>query len=189
MIDAPKVFKPYLPEFTYLLTDLSRFSDEEIKGAVTLRAGLLILKYIFRGELQERLLGILGLLRELSGQQSGLEFIETVLRYLGSAAEMQKNDLKRVAAQALPEGEQIMATPAEQWIQEGLQKGLEQGERQMLLRLVRRRFSELTAQQSEGLLVKITDLTRLEDLGGALLECRDEAEWLNRLQAMALGNR
>jgi predicted transposase/invertase (TIGR01784 family) len=189
MIDAPKVFKPYLPEFTYLLTDLFRFSDEEIKGAVTLRAGLLILKYIFRGELQERLPGILGLLRELSGQQSGLEFIETVLRYLGSAAEMQKDDLKRVAAQALPEGEQIMATPAEQWIQEGLQKGLEQGERQMLLRLVRRRFSELTAQQSEGLLVKITDLTRLEDLGGALLECRDEAEWLNRLQAMTLGNR
>jgi hypothetical protein len=59
----------------------------------------------------------------LSGQQSGLEFIETVLRYLGSAAEMPKEDLKRAVIQALPEGEQLMATPAEQWIQEGLEKG------------------------------------------------------------------
>jgi hypothetical protein len=85
-----------------LLTDLSRFSDDEIKGAVTLRVGLLILKHIFRGELQERLPGVLGLLRELSGQQSGLEFIETVLRYLGSAAEMPEEDLKRAVIQALP---------------------------------------------------------------------------------------
>jgi hypothetical protein len=46
-----------------------------------------------------------------------------VLRYLGSAAEMPKEDLKRAVIQALPEGEQLMATPAEQWIQEGLEKG------------------------------------------------------------------
>jgi hypothetical protein len=79
----------------------------------------------------------------LSGQQSGLEFIEIVLRYLGSAAEMPKEDLKRAVIQALPEGEQLMATPAEQWIQEGL----EQGERKVLLRQVHRRFGEAAAQQ------------------------------------------
>jgi hypothetical protein len=121
------------------------------------------------------------LLRELSGQQSGLEFIETVLRYLGSAAEMPKEDLKRAVIQALPEGEQLMATSAEQWIQEGL----EQGERKVLLRQVRRRFGEAAVQQSERLLAKITDPAQLEDLGEMLLECKDEATWLNRLQAAA----
>jgi Domain of unknown function (DUF4351) len=121
------------------------------------------------------------LLRELSGQQSGLEFIETVLRYLGSAAEMPKEDLKRAVIQALPEGEQLMATPAEQWIQEGL----EQGERKVLLRQVRRRFGEAAAQQSERLLVMITDPAQLEDLGEMLLECKDGAAWLTRLQAAA----
>ena len=85
--------------------------------------GVRLTLYIFRGELQERLPDVLGLLRELSGQQSGLEFIETVLRYLGSAAEMPKEDLKRAVIQALPEGEQLMATSAEQWIQEGLEQG------------------------------------------------------------------
>jgi hypothetical protein len=54
-----------------------------------------------------------------------------------------------------------MATPAEQWRQEGLQQGLQQGfqqgERQMLVKQVRRRFGEDTARQSEVLLTKITD--------------------------------
>ncbi len=40
LIDAPEVFKPYIPDFTYLLTDLSHLSDEKIKGEVILRMGL-----------------------------------------------------------------------------------------------------------------------------------------------------
>jgi hypothetical protein len=34
LIDAPEVFKPYIPGFTYLLTDLSHLNDREIKGEV-----------------------------------------------------------------------------------------------------------------------------------------------------------
>ncbi len=55
----------------------------------------------------------------------------------------------------------------------------------MLLRQVRRRFGEAAAQQSERLLVMITDPAQLEDLGEMLLECKDGAAWLNRLQAAA----
>jgi Domain of unknown function (DUF4351) len=71
-----------------------------------------------------------------------------------------------------------MASSAEKWVQQGLK----QGERQVLLRLVHRRFSEATAQQSEILLVRITELTQLEDLSEVLLECEDGAAWLHRLQ-------
>jgi hypothetical protein len=55
----------------------------------------------------------------------------------------------------------------------------------VLLRQVRRRFGEAAAQQSERLLVMITDPAQLEDLGEMLLECKDGAAWLNRLQAAA----
>lgn len=104
---------------------------------------------------------------------------------------MPKEDLKRAVIQALPEGEQFMATPAEQWrqegvqqgLQQGLQQGFQQGERQMLVKQVRRRFGEDTAQQSEVLLTKITDPAKLEDLGEILVECTDAVDWLNRLQA------
>jgi predicted transposase/invertase (TIGR01784 family) len=185
LIDAPEALRPYLPEFTYLLTDLSHLRDEEIQGEVILRMGLWILKYIFRGELPKQLPELMALLPGLVRRSGGLEFLEIMLRYLSTAApQLEEDDLRRAVVQALPEGERIMASIAEKWVQQGL----EQGERQVLLRLVRRRFGEATAQQSEILLVRITELTQLEDLGEALLECEDGAAWLHRLQAAVQGS-
>jgi hypothetical protein len=142
LIDAPEALRPYLPEFTYLLTDLSHLSDEEIKGEVILRMGLWILKYIFRGELPKQLPELMALLPDLIRRSGGLEFLEIMLRYLSTAApQLEEDDLRRAVVQALPEGERIMASIAEKWVQQGLQQGLEQGERQVLLRLVRRRLA------------------------------------------------
>jgi predicted transposase/invertase (TIGR01784 family) len=75
LIEVPEVFKPYLPEFTYLLTDLSHLSDEEIKGEVILHMGLWVLKHIFRGELPKQLPRLMELLPDLIAQPGGLEFL------------------------------------------------------------------------------------------------------------------
>ena len=119
----------YLPDFHYELCDLSDFEDEEIKGAVVLRVAMLVFKYIFRDELSDRLPAILGLLRELTDKRSGLEYLETVLRYLSSGTDkVDKDDLRQAAEAALPEiGGKIMSTIAEQWVEEGMHKGLQQG--------------------------------------------------------------
>jgi hypothetical protein len=170
----------YLPEFTYLLTDLSHLSDEEIKGEVILHMGLWVLKHIFRGELSKQLPRLMELLPDLIRQSGGLEFLEIMLRYLSTAApQLEEDELRRAVVQALPEGERIMASIAEKWVQQGLG----QGERQVLLRQVRHRFGEAIARQSEMLLAQISDPAQLEDLGEVLLECEDEAAWLHRLQA------
>lgn len=42
-----KRFIRYVPDFSFVLVDLSRFSDEEIKGEVLCRVGLLLLKHAF----------------------------------------------------------------------------------------------------------------------------------------------
>lgn len=114
MIDAPEVFKPYVPDFTYLLTDLSHLREGEINGEVILRVGLWVLKYIFRGELPEQLAGLMALLPDLIRQPGGLEILEIMLRYLSTAApQLEEDALRRAVVQALPEGERIMATIAE----------------------------------------------------------------------------
>jgi hypothetical protein len=131
----------------------------------------------------------MALLPDLIHHSGGLEFLEVMLRYLSTAApQLEEDELRRAVVQALPEGERIMATIAEKWVQQGLeqrlQQGLEQGERQVLLRLVRRRFGEAIARQSETLLAQISDPAQLEGLGEVLLECEDGAAWLHRLQAV-----
>ena len=62
--------------------DLSEYSDEEIKGAVVLRVVFLLLKHIFSSDLPEKFPGILGLLKDLLNKRNGLEYLETVLRYV-----------------------------------------------------------------------------------------------------------
>ena len=93
-----------------------------------------------------------------------------------------------------------MTTIAEQWVQEGLEKGLEKGrqeghqkgrqeglnsERQLVLRLVRRRFGAAVMEQSRTGLEGITEPAALEELGEMLLDCADGEAWLAALARRA----
>lgn len=66
--------------------------------------------------------------------------------------------------------------------QEGRQEGLN-SERQLLLRQLRRRFGEVVAERSRGLLEQIAEPVVLEELGEALLDCADGEAWLVMLAA------
>ena len=136
--DAPAL-RAYVPSCVYHLVDLSAYRDEELRGAVRLQVALLTLKYVFRDELRERLPGILELLRELEESSSGLDFIRALLRYLAQVVgtdRLSEADLRRAVTQALSGGGELMMTIAEQWEQQGIEKG----EAKALLRLVQAKF-------------------------------------------------
>ena len=128
---CPEELMSYVPGFEYTLWDASRYSDEEIKGSVVLRVALLILKYIFREDLREHLPRILRLLRNLSEKRTGIEYIETILKYIINAApteNINREDLKAAVDEALPHiGGEIMPTIADSLRQEGMQQGMQQG--------------------------------------------------------------
>ncbi len=70
----------------------------------------------------------------------------------------------------------------------GIRKGVQQGlmaERQLLLRMVRKRFGAEAAERSAPLLERIEDTGRLEDLGEALLDSADGEGWLQALRHRA----
>jgi len=103
-MEERQALTPYILDFRYLLTDLTRYRDEDIRGVVQLRVALLLFKYIFRKELRERLPEILGLLDELASKRSGLEYLETVLRYISLGTDTLKPDeLRQAVTQALTE--------------------------------------------------------------------------------------
>jgi hypothetical protein len=112
LIEPPEALTQYTPHFRHLLTDLSTYSDEQVAGEVWLRVSLLVLKHIFDQDLGQRLPEILGLVRNLAQQESGLEMLRTVLLYIAQAnqsvteAEFEQG----VAAVTLPEGENLMPT-------------------------------------------------------------------------------
>ena len=123
----------YIPDFGFELYDLHRFSDDQIKGTIMSRVMLMLFKYIFKPELQHKLPEIFSLLRTLMEKETGLQYLETVIRYLASVLDeedLSLQQIKEMAEQAISKetGGYIM-TLAEKLRKEGEERGLVEGEK------------------------------------------------------------
>ena len=128
LFEVPDILRPYLPEFRYHLADLSQYSDEEIKTrierAVILQIGLLSLKYIYAEDVGQQLAKIIRLIYELLDQETATAYIQTVLRYMAAGSDkLSQEDLKTIVLKVIEEGDDLMPTLAEQWVEEGREEG------------------------------------------------------------------
>jgi predicted transposase/invertase (TIGR01784 family) len=161
LFSGSEALRPYWPAFRYELFDLTQYSDEEIRGEVLMQVALLTLKHIADRKLSERLPEIFALLQELANKETGLEYLATLLRYLSAAAtHVSSQELVQVVEAALRgQGDDIMPTIAEQWIEQGSQ----QTARENILDLLNIRFGIAPPDIAEQL-AEITDRTILRTL-------------------------
>ena len=126
------LLKRFIPDFEYILFDLTIWSDDEIMGNIYTKAVLLLFKYIFKPELREKLPDILSLLNELENNESGLQYIESLLKYLMNSAEkFSFKELKEISSNSLSDNtKEAIMTIAEELIHRGMEQGLEQGLKQ-----------------------------------------------------------
>ncbi|MEW6350771.1 MAG: Rpn family recombination-promoting nuclease/putative transposase [Thermodesulfobacteriota bacterium] len=201
---APESLKESLCDFTYYLCDLKAYTDGEIKLGAMAMAAVLLLKHIHSGDLAERLRDIFGLLRAMN-EQNALEFLRTVLRYLGAATKSvtvedyrravkaafaDKGDMfmDRLSAELVEEQRKYwtsraMAEGIERGIEKGIEKGMKEGAASVTVRLLSRKFGSLDAALEER--VRELSLQELEQLGEELLDFPDESalrKWLNRVR-------
>ena len=172
----PEALARHTPDFRYVLCDLTGLAETEIRGAVLLRVGLLLMKHISDPRLGERLPEVFGLLRELGDQRTVLSALETLLRYLAAAAEtVSEEDLHRALGAALSEPEDtLMATLAQQWLEQGREQGQEEGrlegEYRLLTKQLENRFGTLPKPIDERL--KAARAEQLEQWAVRLLSAR-----------------
>jgi len=81
--DIP-TFDPYIPDFEYILRDLSKyeFSDLLNDNNLILQVYLLISKYIFTIEFTEKLVEILSVSSGLDKTKTGKDYIKIIIEYL-----------------------------------------------------------------------------------------------------------
>ena len=115
----------HVPDFEFILRDLSRFSDDEIRGAVLTRATLLLMKHIFDPDIRHKLPKVLALMRDLLQTEDGLRSIYVLLRYvMGVVDDISVDEMQGMMDEALPETEEeVIMTLAEQLRREGFEKG------------------------------------------------------------------
>ena len=136
----------YVPDFESLIWDLSRYSDEEIKGGVLLRVAFLLMKHIHSQDIGKLLPGAFGLLEGLEDRRTALQFLHAALRYLSSgSSHMSREELINALNEIhMDEGSDLMmATLAEQWIEQGIEQGMLKDAREMVQEAISSRFGSV----------------------------------------------
>lgn len=156
--------KVYVPNFEYLLYDLSAYAEEDIKGKAQTRILLTLFRDIFtknNDELLESIYLSIHYLNELEDKQTGLEYFETMMRYIFSAAkDLTKKDVEKIITRfktTYPEGSEVAMTLAEMWRDEGVQQGIEQGRQQAMYTTARRLLAKGMNIEE---VVEITELSK-----------------------------
>ncbi|MCE7989357.1 MAG: hypothetical protein DYG89_50025 [Caldilinea sp. CFX5] len=132
--DSPlsQVLGRYVPDFEPHFVNISAMTDEAIRGEVTTRLMMTVLKYIFADRLDDRLGQILAMAREVLRQPSGIEMVMALLRYITrSAVKLDKAEITQQLLAYLPkEGGFLMETLAQEWIEEGKSIGFDLGKKE-----------------------------------------------------------
>lgn len=155
--NLPQDMKKYIPNYEYLIYDISRYTDEDIKGELKLRILLTIFRDIFTKDdkgLQETVLKSIEYLRELEEQQTSVEYFETLMKYIFSArVDLTKeaaNEIIRKIETTYPEGSEVVMTLAEQFREEGTMRGLEKVVRKSIIKgLTTEDIMEITGLKKE----------------------------------------
>ena len=142
----------YIPDFHYELFDISHIPGDNIKGTLLIKAFLLLLRSSFDPQQFETLPKIFELLNKLSKVSKATEYIELFIRYLVSTVESGKEkDLTRVITKSLKDGGTTMPTIAEKWLQEGIEKGIEKRDFEIVEKMLLNNMSTADIRKITGM--------------------------------------
>jgi predicted transposase YdaD len=156
--DIPELAQ-FIPRFAFLLDDVGRATDEDIRARALNAFGMLALLFLRDVRATERFLVRfplwVDLLRSLQCAESGRDALMVLFRYVSMVADqLGVQRFQQVVHKVLPEAEDSFMTIAEemrqlgleQGIQKGLQQGLHQGQRALLVELLRTKFGSVDEQ-------------------------------------------
>lgn len=130
----PEDVKVYIPNYEYVLYDISRYTDEEIKGKALLKILFTTLRDVFTKSDKgawDSIYRAIAYLKELEDKQTATEYFETLMCYIFSADKsLTRSDVNEIIKKietTYPEGSEIVMTLAEKIREEGLKEGLEKG--------------------------------------------------------------
>ncbi|UCH94812.1 MAG: Rpn family recombination-promoting nuclease/putative transposase [Candidatus Aminicenantes bacterium] len=117
LFNEPGPLKAFIPDFKYLLLDISHKSDKDIKGIPILQILLMTLKYIFKPTIKNKLPEIIQLFKEIKNKNTALDYLVTLINYLVSTAgNLDNEEIEITVSKEFSEGGEIMATIAEKII-------------------------------------------------------------------------
>ncbi len=175
LVDFPsQEFREYAPDFRFEFFDIpgiSREKLEESKDRIVLHFYLAILRSLQSPELKDILPGLIKGLFEAVGAKTGMELIGVFLRYIVRASRsIKKEDVMDIMDNIRWDYEEIKGTLAEEWLNEGIEKGKAENTKKLLIVLAQDKFGTLSQDLTEDI-EKIESLEELDNLFKKTLRC------------------
>ncbi len=169
LIVEPASMPDCRPRFEHLVRDLSAFSDSEIKGNVSIRLFLSVMRRIFSPDFSEHLDGMLPLFGELSRKRTGMQYLETVLRYIYNVRDdIDPEETEKKLIQVIDEDKKEgVMTVAEKLRKEGRKEGAIYGKMETYQELLASGLlpKDLVEQKLAELNQKLAQLTATDPSG------------------------
>ncbi len=147
--------KQFIPDFEYLLIDLSGYTSEQISQlyhSVKLRMSLLLFKNIFNNHaLKSNFFRIFEELPELLKQRQGTDFFIRLLQYLFYGSDLEPAYITETIKQISEKGGDLAMSTAEKLIQRGKQQGVKQGKKEDAKIMIEQGFKNETICKITGL--------------------------------------
>lgn len=171
LIDLPPALMPYTPGFEYVLVDLNEPGMQDQVDDLRCRFVLHLMHAAATDTLLQAFQHhgqILTALWQALARGDSLRFLETVIRYAVSVADIDAHELKQIVVEFVNKeaGDIVMTTTAERWMAEGEARGEIRGEIKLLQSLIIEKFPEAPPMDLEGLA-----LEQLETIGKRILTC------------------
>lgn len=143
-----------LPRFRLVLDDVSRATDDELLSRSLTALAKLVLVCLRHSRDMRSLLSNLrpwaDIFADVRKSRSGLRAYGLILRYILGAADLRPQELRALVEGATsPEVEEEMLSTADMLFEEGMQKGLREGQARTVLKLLRLKFRRLPAGTTE----------------------------------------
>lgn len=125
----------FIPDFDYILMDLSDYTDEDIKNNIfnklTMKTVALIMKNIRNNEkLEKNLIDYLEVCKLYYTEDKGLKFLESIVRYLFQGSDLPREILTQKMGEISFVGGNLAMNTAAQCEKQGFEKGIEQGKQE-----------------------------------------------------------
>lgn len=145
--DTLALARAYVPQFRFVLDDLSRADDATLLGrslTAVAAAGLMLLS---RGRSAANLIDELRRWMDVFGQvaqaSSGIEALSALLEYAFRVGDVLPEQLRELALQLGPAAHEAYMTAAQKLTAESYARGIAEGKAQLLIRQLGLRFGEL----------------------------------------------
>ncbi len=162
--------KPYIPEFNYVLVDLTQIPNEEIeqraKDTPFLMASLMIMKLVALRDIED--IAKITVIINLPEEEKLILFL-----YLLYTVDVDQTTMQRIVKEL--GGEEIMPSLAEKL----MSKGEIKGKQDLLIKQLRRKFG--LSSSEEKIIRSVTDESKLDAAAEAVLDAKSKDEVLKML--------